>query len=505
MSFQKITIFVQKNKLLANRDFYCRIYPMKRPPIVVVMGHVDHGKTSLLDYIKKTTVAAKEAGGITQSIGAYEIAIEHHGEEKITFIDTPGHQAFSAMRARGTKAADIALLVVAADDGVKEQTKESIKVIKNSKITPIVVINKIDKPGADIDRVISELMQEEILLEGHGGNVSWKAVSAKTGESVNELLNLILLAAEFEELSYAPDKPASGYVLESKMDSRRGPVATLVIKDGILRTGDEIAAGSAQAKVKLMEDFRGKQIKQAEPSAPVLVLGFEKVPEIGIDFIKGKKSAEDELESETKTQTSSQIKIESESEKITNLFLKSSDTGSLEALETVIKNIPLPGNNIFKIVGKGLGDITDGDVKFSSSFKAIIIGFKIKVTKPAENLTRIQNVKILQSNIIYKLVEELENLAKRLGSEIIIGKLEILAIFDKKAGKMVIGGKVIEGKIVNNSKFTVIRNDKEIGNGRIINLQKNKRDASEVLEGDECGLLIESAADVKKGDYVIIK
>ena len=477
----------------------------KRSPIVVVMGHVDHGKTSLLDYIKKTKIADREAGGITQSIGAYEIEVEHHGKEKITFIDTPGHQAFSAMRVRGTKAADIALLVVAADDGVKEQTKESIKVIKNSGVTLIVVISKIDKPNVDVNKAINELMKEEVLLEGYGGNISWKAVSAKTGEGVNDLLDLILLVAELENFTYNLSSAPSGYVLESKLDSRRGPVATLIVKDGTLKVGDEIIAGSIQAKIKLMEDFRGKQIKQAEPSAPVLVLGFEKVPEIGIEFIKGKKITENGHESEIKKQIFSQIKTESDSGKIINLFIKSSDTGSLEALETIIKNILLPGDYMFQITDKGLGDITDGDIKLSSSLGAIIVGFKVKITKPAENLARIQHVKILQSDVVYKLVEELENWAKKLGSEIIIGKLEVLAIFDKKAGKLIIGGKVIEGKIINNSRFIVVKHDKEVGSGRIINLQKNKRDAGEVLENDECGLFVESAADIKKGDYVIIK
>lgn len=463
---------------------------------MVVMGHVDHGKTTLLDYIKKTKIAEREAGGITQSIGAYEI--EHSGS-KITFIDTPGHQAFLAMRARGARIADIALLVVAADDGVKEQTKESLKIIAEVKIPFVVVINKIDKPGADANRVINELAREGILLESYGGAVSWQAVSAKTGEGITELLELILLAAEMESLTYNPDNPPSGYVLESKLDSRRGPVATIVIKDGVLKVGDEIFAGQIPAKIKLMEDFLGQKITAAAPSSPALVLGFTQLPAAGLEFRSAKNSAPPPV-------TESHLSLVSDQKARTiNLFLKAGDSGSLEALELILTNISLPESYRLLIIDRLVGDITDGDIKTAGATGAIIVGFKTKITKPAENLAKTQSVKVIRSEIIYKLTEELEQWLGRLGKEVKIGELEILAVFGKKAGRQIIGGRVVEGRIVNHSPFIIIRNNNELGRGKIINLQSDKKDVQEIGAGSEGGLLVETEAEIRAGDRIVIK
>lgn len=476
----------------------------KRPPIVAVMGHVDHGKTTLLDYIKKTKLAEREPGGITQSIGAYEIELK--GKGKITFIDTPGHQAFKQMRMRGTQAADIALLVIAADDGVKEQTKESLRIIKESKTPFIVVINKIDKDNADINKVQNELAVEGVLLEGRGGNVSWKAVSAKTGEGIDDLLDLILLTAEIEELAYDSEAPAAGYVLESRLDSRRGPLATLVVKDGILRKGDKILAGAAQAKIKYLENSLGQQVDEVQPSAPAQVLGFAEVPKVGVEFHAVSGALNGEVKP-IKNQSPVQHRVgeegeDSEDAQVVKFFLKAGDHGSLEALEEIIKALPLPENYKMKIVSKEVGDITDGDVKIASASSAVIIGFKVKVAKAADNLAKAQSVKIIQSNIIYRLTEEVEQWLANIKEEIKTGTLKVLAVFGKKSDRQIIGGKVTSGEIINNGKFTIVRGEKEIGSGKIINLQKDKKDVNKVEAGSECGLLVQADVDIKVNDEI---
>lgn len=471
----------------------------KRPPIVVVMGHVDHGKTTLLDYIKETSVAGREAGGITQSIGAYEVATI--SGQKITFIDTPGHQAFLAMRARGTKAADIALLVVAADDGVKEQTKESLKIINETATPYIVVINKTDKPGADIDKVMNDLAREGVMLEGRGGNISWKAISAKTGEGVPDLLDLILLTAEMEELTYDANSPASGYVLESKLDSRRGPVATLIIKDGVLRVGDEIFTNQEQAKIKLMEDCAGKKLDNVAPSTPVLVLGFSKMPMAGEEF--SANSSRSSLQASPKAGVSEVISHDNDNQ-IINFVLRAGDSGSLEALETIITNIQPPEGYRIQIIDKAVGDISDDSIKTASATGASIIGFKVKTAKSVEGLAKTRLVKIIQSDIIYKLTEELDKQFRQMDKEIKIGELEVLAVFGKKANRQIIGGRVVEGRVANHSTFAIIRNEKEIADGKIVNLQSGKEDIQEIEAGSEGGLLVEASADIKAGDRLVI-
>lgn len=477
----------------------------KRPPIVVIMGHVDHGKTTLLDYIRKTNIAAKEAGGISQAVGAYEI--EHPSTssgqaEKITFIDTPGHEAFSKMRARGGQAADIAILIIAADEGVKKQTKEAHQIIKESKIPFIIAFNKIDKPNADVNRVKNDLYQEEIFLEGAGGNISWKEISAKTGQGVNELLDLILLAAELEELQYDPETPAKGFILESKMDSRRGVAASVIVQNGTLKVGDEITVGATKAKIRSLEDFLGKRIDQAQPSAPVLILGFSDVPEVGTEFTVGGEVVEKEAQS---AQIDRAMSVPDDKKTI-NLILNASDSGSLEALADVINNLPLPEEYKFNIVSQSVGDITDGDVKFAISTEAIIIGFKVKANKAADNLAKDRDVKVMTSEIVYELIKELEEWLNKFKIETIIGDLEILAVFGKKPGnKQVIGGKVVEGEIRNQAICQIIRNDKELGSGRIINLQQNKKDVSKVEAGNECGLLVQFEDDIRPGDHLVIK
>ncbi len=471
---------------------------MIRPPIVAVMGHVDHGKSSLLDFIRKTNVVAKEAGGITQSIGAYEII---HNDKKITFIDTPGHEAFSKMRARGAKAADLAILVVAADDGVKPQTKEVINVLKETKTPFVVAISKIDKPGADVEKVKSELMQADVLLEGFGGNISWQEISSKTGQGVNELLDLILLTAEMEELVYDPEAEASGVIIESKIGSRRGITAVAIVKNGILKIGEVIFTQSAKGKIKTLENFLGEKINELTPSSPVLILGFESLPETGEEF-----SAIEIKSEQTESVQEPKIKIaKTKSElPIIKLILKADVSGSLEALSEVMKNLPIETDGVkIEIIDESIGNITDGDVKLAQATKSIIIGFKVKVVQAAENLARAQEIKIITSEVIYELIKNIKDEIIGLGAPKIIGELEILACFSKKGKKQLVGGKVISGSIKNKSKLEVRRGEEIVGLGKILNLQRQKQNAVQAEEGKECGIIFESDVIIEKGDRLI--
>lgn len=476
---------------------------MKRSPIVVVMGHVDHGKTTLLDYIRKTSVAAKEAGGITQSVGAYEIT---HNSQLITFIDTPGHEAFSKMRSRGAKVADIAILVVAADDSVKPQTKEAIKIIKNAKTPFIVAINKIDKAPENVERVKNDLMKESVLLEGFGGDISYHPISAKTGQGVNELLDLILLTAEtaVEDLNYDPSAPAKGFILESKLEAKQGIMATAILKDGTLKTGDEISTGSAAGRIKILKNFLGEKIDSAIPSSPVRILGFETLPKVGDEFIVGGKVKAAGLEVRLPNIDANVRKSDLPVNSI-RVILKGDVSGSLEALAEVVRNLPKPEGAALEIIDESVGDISDGDVKLAISTKAIIIGFRVKVAKPAESLAKSQGAKIVQSEIIYELIKAVEEMLKGAGKEQVRGDLEILAVFGKKQGKQIVGGKVVVGEIRNNAVVEIQKKGQVVGSGKIINLQQAKRDAQKVEAGNECGLLMDTKTAMQVGDHLILR
>lgn len=471
-----------------------------RSPVVVVMGHVDHGKTSLLDYIRKTNVIAKEAGGITQSVGAYEI---EHNNKKITFIDTPGHEAFTKMRSRGASVADLAILVVAADDGVKPQTKESISILKESKTPFIVAINKIDKSNADLERSKQDLLANEVFLEGLGGSVSWQAISAKTGEGVNELLDLVLLSAEMEELSYDPGKNAAGVVIEAKLDKNRGREVLVIIKDGVLKSGQDIVSGSAFGKVKIMENFKGERVSELFPSSPAVIVGFEELPEVGDVFLAGSAEV---LEFSFSPKKNSSLplsnSLEKTGEKI-SLILKADSSGSLEALSEIISALP-PKNDLgFEIVNKEVGEITDGDIKEAMNLKAIVVGFNVKVNKAAENVARSCQIEIISSKIIYELVKSLE---EKLSSGNISGKmvsrLLVLATFSRASNKQTIGGRVEEGFVKKGNILEIKRNGESLGRVKVINLQCQKQDTNQVETGKECGLEIELRSDViiEKGD-----
>lgn len=477
---------------------------MKRPPIVVVMGHVDHGKTTLLDYIRETSVAAREAGGITQSIGAYEIV---HNKERVTFIDTPGHEAFKKMRARGAEAADIAILVVAADDGVQPQTKEAIKIIRETETPFIVAINKIDKAGADQDKTKNELTQEGVLLEGYGGNVSYQPISAKTGDGVHELLDLILLTAEMEELDYDPAAPAKGFILESKLDSRKGIIATAIVKNGALKTGDEIVTPSTRGKIKMLENFLGKPVDQIIPSSPAIISGFENLPIVGEEFEKARAPlSKIILQKPTISKTPKIGKKTLEEVQTLSFIIKADTSGSLEIVSEIINNLPMPEKIQIEIIGESVGNVSDSDINAAIPTKALVIAFRNKVTKAAENLAKVHNIQIISSEIIYELIKAVEEKIKSLKEEMIKGVLEILAIFGKKgANQQIVGGKVIEGEIKNNTVIEIWRKEKSLGDGKIINLQHNKKDAAIVAAGKECGLLVDSQAAIQVGDKIISK
>lgn len=502
----------------------------KRPPIVVIMGHVDHGKTTLLDYIRKTNIAAKEAGGITQSIGAYEITHpqinadqnadkrglnisenqrknQRESAFKITFIDTPGHEAFSKMRSHGAKVADLAILVVAADDGVKPQTKEALAHIMEAKLPYIVAINKIDKPNADIERTKNDLMQAQVLLEGSGGDVSWQAISAKTGEGVNELLDLTLLAAEIQNLTYDPGSETRGVVLMSRLDPRRGMVVGLVVKNGILRQGQWISTPTAKGKVRILEDFLGRVVSALEPSAPALVTGFESSPPVGEEFVAG------EVESLIATNLSTNItnkkdkiseiraQISENSRGAIKVILKADETGSLEALQDLVGKIS--GEPPLSVIQASIGQIYENDVKLAAASNALIVGFKVMVDKAAANIAKAKRVMILTSSVIYELEKVLkEHVKKAAAKEVRL--LEVLAIFGAPKGKeRVVGGRVIHGPIRNQEPFEIWQGEKLIGTGKILNLQSQKKDIQEAEAGQEVGLLVESEEPIKVGNRLV--
>ncbi|MGC8651157.1 MAG: translation initiation factor IF-2 [Minisyncoccia bacterium] len=474
-----------------------------RPPIVVVLGHVDHGKTSLLDYIRKTKVAEKETGGITQHIGAYEIEIKG---KKITFLDTPGHEAFSQIRSRGAKAADIALLIVAADEGVKPQTIESLNCIKEAHIPFIVVLTKIDKDGANPEKVKKELADLGVFLEGRGGDIPLVEVSSKTGQGVDELLELILLVAEMEELKADFFQLASGIIIDSHLDARRGITATLIITNGTLHLKDKIATESAQGKVKILEDFQGKTISEATFSSPIRVIGFENLPSAGEEFFVDENQLKNkEIEDISKTSikqlgdSNSQLKIP--------LIIKSDTLSSSEALECILGQLGQEKSWLFLVLKSEVGDLTEGDLKIASQERTLIINFRIaKKPEVANILLANKNLILLEGEIIYEIKDKVQKIIEEQfvnkPTEEILGKIEVLAVFHPEKENQLIGGKIIEGVAKNKAKIRIIRNESIIGEGRIINLQKNRMDVNEATTGSECGVLIVSPKVIEEGDLL---
>lgn len=469
---------------------------MPRPPVVVVMGHVDHGKTTLLDYVRKANVAEREAGGITQTVGAYEIV---HAGKKITFIDTPGHKAFTSMRTRGAHVADLAILVVAADEGVRPQTEEVITIIKASETPFVVAMTKIDKPNANIEKVKNDLLAAGVLLEGYGGDISYEPISAKSGVGVDKLLDLILLAAELENLTYDPGTRASGYVLEVQQNPKRGAEAVVIVKNGTLRRGGTIHTPSAQGKVRMLDDFLGKPASELSPSSPAIIVGFETLPQIGEEFFEGEGTSHAEAVPGARV-----IASRTEGESTLNLVLKAGDAGSLEALHQVVAGLPVKDTKIM-VVGQSVGDITEADVKLAVATGAVIAGFAVKADKSAKNLSDGQHITIITSPIIYKIVEMIEETLTG-GLQKFSGSLDVLALFNqKKLSEQLVGGALTEGILKAKIAVEIFRGGKPVGTGRIINLREKKSDITEAVAPKEIGLIVNSEMKIEIGDRIVAK
>ncbi len=487
---------------------------VERPPVVTVMGHVDHGKTTLLDTIRKTDVAAREKGGITQHIGAYKIKLPN-GKE-ITFLDTPGHEAFTTLRARGSKVADIAVLVVAADDGVKPQTVEAINHAKNAEVPIIVAINKIDKPGADPERVKRELSQYGLIPEEWGGDTIMVPVSAKTGQNVEELLENILLVAEILDLKANPKKPAVGTVIESKLDPKKGPVATVLIENGTLRQGDYFVAGYTWGKVRAMFDERGNQLKEAGPGTPVEILGFNEVPQAGDKFIVKKTEREArQLAEQRKRKREEEIlakrtRIHFENlagEKEVNIIVKADVQGSLEAIIKSLEELSEKFEDVsINVIHSGVGAVTESDVMLAAASNAIILGFNVRPDAAARRAAEEEHVDIKIYSIIYDLIEDMEKALKGMlepvEREQFLGTCEVKQIFRIKGVGTVAGCIVTEGVIRRNAKARLVRDGVVIYDGEISSLKRFKEDVKEVAKGYECGLTLKDFNDIKPGDII---
>lgn len=488
---------------------------IERPPVVVIMGHIDHGKSTLLDFIRSSNVVAKEAGGITQHLGAYEI--EHTDGDgttkKITFIDTPGHSAFCGVRSRGSKVADIAILIISAEDGVMPQTLEAYGCIKNDKIPYIVAINKIDSPKANVEKVKNDLVENEIYIEGYGGDVPFLEISALKGTGVNDMLDLVLLASEVEGLKADTSKKASGFVIEAHKNKQKGLSATLIIKDGTLNAGQFVACHNAYSPVRIFEDHNNKPIKTATVSRPVKICGWNDFPVVGEEFatFDTKKEVEAycaeclKIAEETESQDVSPIEMDADTFTIP-IIIKSDTHGSIEAVEHELEKITTTNSQI-QITNTGTGNVSEVDVKKASSNEnSIIVGFGIDVDRQAEIMSERLGVPIKTFKVIYDLVEwletEIETKRPRIEIDEIIGKAKILKNFSETKNTKVLGGRVLEGKIKINSEVKILRRGEEIGRGKIKELQSQKAKATEVEEGTEFGLCLETKLNIVPADEI---
>jgi len=467
-----------------------------KPPVVTILGHVDHGKTTLLDYIRQTKVAEKEHGGITQHIGAYQIELQG---KKITFIDTPGHEAFSQMRRRGGKVADIAVLVVAADDGVMPQTKESISHIKAAQTPLIVAINKTDILGISVEKVKKQLAENGVSVEGYGGDVVAVNISARTGQGVDELLEMILLTSELIELKTNLKVALKAIVIESRLDKYRGPIATLLIKDGILKLGETIYGQTSFGKVRTMVDSNNKLVREALPSTPVEVSGLEKVPEVG-DMFTTVESKAVAVEAEKK-KVDLLKSMEQAPKGVINLILKADAAGSLEAIEASIYELSSEKQSI-NIIHKGTGDITESDVLLAVPTKSIVIGFNVEIMPSTQKLADEESVMIRRFNLIYELLDELrEGIADVEHKRKVKATAVILARFETKQ-RQVLGVRVKSGVLEENDKITVCRNKKPIGEGKVISIKQKAEAVKSVSKGEECGIMLDTNVDFQEGDTI---
>ncbi len=490
-----------------------------RPPVVTIMGHVDHGKTSLLDAIRETEVAAGEAGGITQHIGAYQV---HHGKGTITFLDTPGHAAFTAMRARGAKVTDIAVVVVAADDGVMPQTKEAIDHARAADVPILIAVNKIDKEGAQPDRVRNELAADGLTPEDWGGDTVYVDVSAKTHEGLDNLLDMIVLVSELEELGANPDAPASGTVIESQLDPGRGPVVSILVQRGTLKVGDALVAGSQWGRVRAMHDFMGDRVETALPGMPVEVLGFDGVCEAGefVQVVENDRRAR-QLAQERATRLKTEALARRQARKVSleevfsrvqegeikelNIVLKADVSGSLEALQDEIAKVPQEQVEI-NIIHSQTGGINESDVMLAAASDAIIIGFNVRPLADARKAADREGVDVRTYSVIYKITEDLRNamegLLEAVEVEEIVGEAEIKQTFKASKVGRIAGCEVTDGKVTRDASVRLIREGTVIWTGKLGSLRRFKDNVQEVEEGQECGIVLDGYADVKEGDVL---
>ena len=491
---------------------------VERPPVICVMGHVDHGKTSLLDAIRKTNVTDKEAGGITQHIGAYTVNLDGR---KITFLDTPGHEAFTAMRMRGANSTDIAILVVAADDGVMPQTIEAINHAKAAGIEIIVAVNKIDKPAANIERVKQELTEYELVATDWGGNTEFVPVSAKSGQGIEDLLETILLTADILELKANPKRKARGLVIEAELDKGRGPVATVLVQKGTLHVGDFISAGSCYGKVRAMIDDKGRRVKEAGPSTPVEILGLSDVPSAGEVFLahENDKTAKSYAETymaqnkekmleETKSRMSLDdlfSQIQEGNLKELNLIVKADVQGSVEAVKQSLLKLTNQ-EVVVKCIHGGVGAINESDVTLASASNAIIIGFNVKVDSAAKATAEREGVDVRLYRVIYQAIEDIEAAMKGMldpvYEEKVIGHAEVRQIFKASAVGNIAGSYVLDGQFQRNCKIRISREGKQIYEGELASLKRFKDDVKEVKAGFECGLVFEGFDQMQELDIV---
>ena len=488
---------------------------VERPPVVTIMGHVDHGKTSLLDAIRETEVAAGEAGGITQHIGAYQV---HHQDKVVTFLDTPGHEAFTAMRARGAKVTDIAVIVVAADDGVKPQTQEAVDHAKAAEVPILVAVNKIDKEGAQPDRVRTEMTQLGLQPVEWGGETEFVDVSAKTKQGLDDLLDTILVMSEVEELKANKDTEASGVIVESKLDPGRGAVVTVLIQRGTLHVGDALVAGPHWGRVRAMNDFLGNRVKQALPGEPVEILGFDSVPEAGefVRVVENDRKARQlagERANRLKTEalarrSGKRISLEdifkSELQEL-NLVLKADVAGSLEAIEDEIAKLPQTEISV-NVIHRGVGGVNESDVMLAAASHAVVLAFNVRPVGDARQVADREGVEIRSYAVIYRAIEELraamEGMLEPEEVEDQVASVEVRQIFRASRVGTIAGSYVTEGKVTRGSKVRLVRDGTVVYDGEIASLRRFNEDAREVASGFECGIVLKDFADVKEGDVI---
>jgi len=483
-----------------------------RPPVVTVMGHVDHGKTSILDAIRKTNVTGREAGGITQHIGAYQVEVDG---QKITFVDTPGHEAFTAMRARGATVTDIAILVVAADDGVMPQTLEAIDHAKAAGVPIIVAINKVDLPDANPDRVKQQLAERELLIEEWGGDVIAIPVSAKTGDGLKDLLEHILLVAEVSELKADPDRPAEGTIIESELDPSRGPMATTIVRTGTLKVGDSVVAGDTWGRVKAMFGERGQRLKAVGPSSPAKIMGLSDVPRAGdiLIVVADERAAREVMEVRERERgaAAQRATLEAFSSDVAagrakelNVVLKADVQGSLEALQQALEGLASDRARV-RVIHIGTGKISESDVMLARASSGVIIGFNVRSEPGAVRIADAEGVDIRHYDIIYRLTEDIERALKGImepiTEEVIDGHAEVRAVFKVRGGR-VAGCMVTDGLVRRNSQVRVKRGDEVVRASRVSSLRRFQEDVREVQTGLECGIGIEGFSDVKEGDVI---